>query len=124
MVTSYNVRGLNDEAKLRHLVNYCFSQTNKDRDHFFLFQETFLTKANNIPYLWRGNFHLTPGYGNSSGCVSLLSSHISVVRSIDFGMTPFGLSKKWGSEDFVHCCEYLCPLPEQSRENRLLRRDF
>ena len=86
MVTSYNVRGLNDEAKLRHLVNYCYSQTNKDRDHFFLFQETFLTKSNKIPYLWRGNFHLTPGCGNSSGCVSLLSSHISVVHSIDFGM--------------------------------------
>ena len=86
MVTSYNVRGLNDEKKLRHLINFCYGKIQKDKDQFFLFQETFLTKPSIIPYLWRGNLHFTPGSGNGSGCVTLLSSHINVVHSTDLGM--------------------------------------
>ena len=88
MGTSYNVRGLNDEPKLRHLINYCYLKirNGRDLDHFFLFQETFIAKANKIPYLWRGNYHLTPGSGNGSGCISLFSSHINVVHQVDFGM--------------------------------------
>ena len=86
MVTSCNVRGLNDEAKLRHLIHYCYSKIHKDRDHLFFFQETFLTKPSKIPYLWRGNFHFTPGSGNGSGCITLVSSHMNIIETVDFGM--------------------------------------
>ena len=39
MVTTYNVRGLNDERKLRHLVNCCYQKIaqNRDKDLFFCF---------------------------------------------------------------------------------------
>ena len=80
-VTSMNVRGLNDETKLRHLVNYCYKKVTKDKDVIFLFQESFLTKPGKIPYLWRGNFFLTPGTGNSCGCITFLSNHINVIES-------------------------------------------
>ena len=86
LVTSYNVRGLNEDVKLRHLINYCYSKSQKDKDQFFFFQETFVTKPNKIPYLWRGNLHFTPGSGNGSGCITLLSSHINLIETVDFGM--------------------------------------
>ena len=86
MVTTYNVRGLKDEAKLRHLINH-YSKTisNKNKDVVACFQETYLESHGKIPYLWRGNFHLTPGDRNSGGCLSLLSPHINIVESKDLG---------------------------------------
>ena len=81
-VTSYNVRGLNDESKLRHLINHCYKTVgSKDQDSIYCFQETFIENSGKIPYLWRGNHFLTPGRGNSSGCLTLLSSHLNVVDS-------------------------------------------
>ena len=81
MVTSLNVRGLNDEVKLRHLINYCNGKSSRDLDGIFLFQETYLTETKKIPFLWRGNYFLTPGTGNSCGCLTLLSSHINIIRT-------------------------------------------
>ena len=81
-VTSYNVRGLNDENKLRHLINYCYKTLGgKNQDSVYCFQETFIENPGKIPYLWRGNFYLTPGRGNSQGCLTLLSSHLNIVES-------------------------------------------
>ena len=85
-VISYNVRGLNDQKKLRHLINHCYKKgASKNKDQIFCFQETFIERAGILPLLWRGNFHLTPGRGNSSGCLTLLSHHINVIYSKDFG---------------------------------------
>ena len=81
-VTSYNVRGLNDQSKLRHLVNHCYSKgLSKRKDSIFCFQETFIEKPGLLPFLWRGNFFLTPGRGNGAGCLTLLSSHINIIAS-------------------------------------------
>lgn len=85
LAMTYNVRGLNDEGKLRHLINACYGKNKKDKDNFFFFQETFITNAGLIPFLWRGNYHLTPGTGNSCGCLTLMSSHINVVTVRDIG---------------------------------------
>ena len=85
-VTSMNVRGLNDPTKLRHLISNCYSKgVTKNKDSIFCFQETFIETPGLIPFLWRGNFFLTPGRGNSSGCLTLLSHHLNVIqgRSID-----------------------------------------
>ena len=83
-VISYNVRGLNDERKLRHLINHCYKlnqEAGKNCDSFYFFQETYINEAGKIPYLWRGNYFLTNGQGNSLGCLTLLSSHLSVLSS-------------------------------------------
>ena len=85
MVTSYNVRGLNDEAKLRHLINYCYQGQGKNKDSIFCFQETYISTAGKLPFLWRGNSHLTPGRGNSLGCLTLLSSHLNIIASRNIG---------------------------------------
>ena len=85
-VMSYNVRGLNDEKKLRHLINHLYKEDpGKNGDFIVCLQETYLERESKVPYLWRGNFHLTPGLGNSQGCITLLSPHISVVESRNIG---------------------------------------
>ena len=81
-VTTYNVRGLGDEKKVRHLINLIYKTgMKKNSDQIFCLQETYITKPGKIPYLWRGNFHLTPGTGNGQGCVTLLSPHLNVIEA-------------------------------------------
>ena len=83
---TYNVRGLNDQNKVRHLINL-FNRDflNKEYDTVIALQETNILKPGLLPYIWRGNFALTPGTGNSKGCITLLSSHLNVVEQKDFG---------------------------------------
>ena len=80
-VISYNVRGLNDERKMRHLLCHYQKKCNKDLDLIVCLQETFLEKPGRLPYIWRGNYFLTEGGGNSCGCITLLSHHLTVVAS-------------------------------------------
>ena len=85
-VTSYNVRGLGDEKKLRHLINHCYQNLGgTNRDDIFCFQESFIENPGKVPFLWRGNFHLTPGLGNSLGCLTLLSSHLNIIENRNLG---------------------------------------
>ena len=82
LTMTHNVRGLNDEKKLRHLLSHCHGQLkSKDTDYIACLQETYIESPGKIPFLWRGNFHLTPGNGNSCGCITLLSPHISIVAN-------------------------------------------
>ena len=81
---TYNVRGLKDEAKLRHLINYLHKEDpGKNVDFIVGLQGTYLETDGRLPFLWRGSYHLTPGIGNSGGCVTLLSPHLNVVASQD-----------------------------------------
>ena len=83
---SYNVRGLGDEKKLRHLLNHCYKQQGGPNMDFFCFlQETYVASQTKLPYMWRGNFHLTPGNGHSCGCVTLLSHHINITETRELG---------------------------------------
>ena len=112
MVISYNVRGINDEAKLRHLINHCYSQDRgKNSDSIFGFQETFLTSEGKIPYLWRGNFHLTAGRGNSLGCLTLISSHLNIVakRDIDERAHVLALQKAGDPNVSTIICNIYAP---------------
>ena len=84
LVTSYNVRGLKDEKKLRHLINKVYQdEKGKNSDYIVCFQETYITGTGKLPYLWRGNMHMTPGTGNSCGCVTLTSSHLNILHAVD-----------------------------------------
>ena len=86
MMTTYNVRGLNDENKLRHLLNYFHrNDGGKSVDNIVCLQETYVDSPGKIPYIWRGNYFLTPGTGNSCGCLTLLSPHLSVVSNRQIG---------------------------------------
>ena len=85
-VVSYNVRGLNDQLKLRHLLNHLHTNyISKKSDSIIMLQETFIEEPGLIEFLWRGNFHLTPGLGNSTGCITLTSSHINIIASKNIG---------------------------------------
>ena len=82
VVTTYNVRGLKEKTKLRHIINH-FNKagSNKNKDLVACLQEVYLENPGKIPFLWRGNYHLTPGRGNSGGCLTLLSAHINIIAS-------------------------------------------
>ena len=82
-VTSMNVRGLGDTKKVRHLVNNCYKLCSKAKDNVFMFQETYVTSLSLLNYIWRGEFHLTPGLGNSVGCITLLSAPFKVIYKVD-----------------------------------------
>ena len=83
-VISYNVRGLANEKKYRHLINH-FNRTlgNKNVDVIIGLQETMIQDPLKIPFLWRGNLHLTPGTGNGRGCLMLVSNHLNVIAKRD-----------------------------------------
>ena len=82
-IVTYNVRGLGDKKKVRHLVNHCYKQCSKSVDSVFMLQETFVGQLKLLDYIWRGEYHLTSGAGNSLGCITLLSSPYKVLHSID-----------------------------------------
>ena len=85
-VISYNVRGLKDESKLSHLLSCLYKKMGgKNKDFVACLQETYLDKEGRLPYLWRGNYHLTPGAGNSCGCVTLVSPHINIIGKKNIG---------------------------------------
>ena len=83
-VMTYNVRGLTDPKKLRHLVNNCYKASKTSANSFFLFQETYVMRLDLLNYLWRGEFHLTPGLGNSQGCLTLLTAPYKIIHSDNF----------------------------------------
>ena len=85
LVKTYNVRGLNDEKKLRHLLSNLRKDLNKDKDLIVCLQESYIKEPGKLPYIWRGNYHLTAGNGNSEGCLTLLSSHLSIIAYKNIG---------------------------------------
>ena len=102
VATTYNVRGLNDESKLRHLLNYFHkNEKGKSVDSFIALQETYIEKPGKLPYIWRGNFFLTPGNRNSCGCITLLSSHLNVIQSRTIADRPHVLACQRAGENNV-----------------------
>ena len=50
---TYNVRGLGDERKMRHLLSYLQQRkSGKNRDFIACLQESYVDKAGKIPYIW------------------------------------------------------------------------
>ena len=84
-VMTLNVRGLNDSKKVRHLVNNCYKKCSLSSESIFMFQETYVSSLKLLDYIWRGEYHLTPGMGNSVGCITLLSSTLKIVHSVNIG---------------------------------------
>ena len=102
LVTTYNVRGLNDEKKLRHCLNRVYKGCiSKNSDYIICLQETYITGPGRIPFLWRGNFHLTPGRGNSCGCLTLLSSHLNIIQAVNIDDRAHVLALQKSSEPNV-----------------------
>ena len=82
-VLTLNIRGLSDHKKVRHIINQCYKMSGEARNNFFLFQETFVMRLDILKYLWRGEFHLTAGTGNSKGCLTLVTAPYKIVNSSD-----------------------------------------
>lgn len=83
-VMSYNVRGLGDSKKLRHLVNNCYKLMNEAMDSVFIIQESHATHLNLLKFLWRGDFCETSGTGAGKGCLTLLSLMLKAIKTIHY----------------------------------------
>ena len=124
---TYNVRGLKDETKLRHLINYLHKEDpGKNVDFIVCLQETYLEKDGRLPFLWRGNYHLTPGNGNSCGCITMLSPHLNIVASQDIENRAHILAcQKSGSTDISYLIVNLyAPNPNNSEKVDFFEKIF
>ena len=84
LVMSFNVRGLGDSKKLRHLVNNCYKLSRDAVDSIFMLQESHASHLKLLKFLWRGDFCETPGTGASKGCLTLLSPMLKALKTIEF----------------------------------------
>ena len=82
-VLTFNIRGLSDPKKVRHIVNRCHKESKSADNSFFMFQETFVTNLDILKYIWRGEYHLTPGLGNSKGCLTLVTAPFKIIYTRD-----------------------------------------
>ena len=82
-VQTFNVRGLSDRKKVRHIVNNCYKLSKDSVNSFFMFQEIFVTRLDILNYLWRGDFHLTAGTGNARGCLTLITPPYKIINARD-----------------------------------------
>ena len=71
--------------KVRHLVNKCYKLSKNSNDSVFAFQETYVPSLDLIKYLWRGEFHVTGGTGNSQGCITLVTAPYKIIQAMDIG---------------------------------------
>ena len=85
LVVSHNVRGLGDAKKVRHLINKCYKLSKQSANSVFLLQETYVPRLDLLSYLWRGEFQLTSGTGNSLGCITLVTAPYKIVRCVEIG---------------------------------------
>ena len=84
-VITYNVRGLSESKKLRHLINILYKRSKDASNSIYLLQEVYSTKLDLVRYLWRGEYHLTPGLGNSQGCLTMLTAPYKIISATDIG---------------------------------------
>ena len=82
-VITYNVRGLGDKKKVRHLVNRCHQLCAKASNSIFMLQETFVEKLDLLSCIWRGEHHLTSGSGQGLGCITLLTAPFKILHRIN-----------------------------------------
>jgi len=79
-ILTLNCRGLGNMDKFRLLLNKIYKLKQKG-SVIALLQETMVVSDNYLALAWRGKYVLTPGTGNSKGCITLLSENV-VVESI------------------------------------------
>ena len=58
----------------------------------FMFQGSYVSSLGLLDYIWRGEHFLTPGTGNSLGCITPLSSPYKIMRSLNFGKRGHALA--------------------------------
>jgi hypothetical protein len=76
-VITLNCRGLGNIDKFRLLLNKIYNLALKG-PVVALLQETMIVNDNYLALAWRGKYVLTPGTGNSKGCITLFSANVEI----------------------------------------------
>jgi exonuclease III len=71
-VITLNCRGLNKLDKIRLILNKFNNLINSNNNTLVLLQETMILDGKYLDLAWKGKYVLTPGLGNSQGCITLL----------------------------------------------------
>jgi len=75
-----NCRGLGKVEKTRLTLNK-INTWHKGGELIAMLQETMITTDNYIKLAWRGKYVLTPGTGNSKGCLTLLRDNVEILST-------------------------------------------
>jgi hypothetical protein len=78
-VLTLNCRGLGNIDKFRLLLNKIYNLARKG-PVVALLQESMIINDNFLALAWRGKYVLTPGTGNSKGCITLFSTGVEIDR--------------------------------------------
>jgi hypothetical protein len=77
-VVTLNCRGLGKIEKARLTLNK-INALHKSGDIIAMLQETMITTDNYIKLAWRGKYVITPGTGNSKGCLTLFRHNVEIL---------------------------------------------
>jgi exonuclease III len=83
-IITLNCRGLGNINKFRLLLNKMYEVIHNTQAVIML-QETMILDDSYLKMAWRGNFVLTPGTGNSKGCLTLTNSNLTIEHVHHFG---------------------------------------
>jgi exonuclease III len=84
-IITLNCRGLNKVDKLRLILSKSRELLNKSPNTIIMLQEVMIKDNSYIDYVWRGKYILTPGLGNSQGCLTLLDNDKIISNEIHIG---------------------------------------
>jgi len=79
-IITLNCRGLGKVEKTRLTLNK-INTWHKGGELIAMLQETMITTDNYIKLAWRGKYVLTPGTGNSKGCLTLLRDNVEILST-------------------------------------------
>ncbi len=84
-LVTLNCRGLNNIDKFRLLLNKAYKLLANNPNTVIMLQETMIIDCKYLDMSWRGSFALTPGTGNSQGCLTLLGADKTIVNQNNIG---------------------------------------
>jgi exonuclease III len=84
-IYTINCRGLGKITKFRLILNKAYDLLKENSNSIIMLQETMVKDDKYLQMAWRGNFIITPGLGNSQGCITLIASSVMVSNQKNFG---------------------------------------
>jgi hypothetical protein len=83
-VFTLNCRGLGKINKFRLVLAGVADLLKSNPDSLFMLQETMVKNDHYLKLAWKGAYAITPGNGNSQGCITLANHNVTIERQINY----------------------------------------
>ncbi len=83
-VFTLNCRGLGKINKFRLVLAKVAELLQLNPDSIFMLQETMVKNDHYLKLAWKGTYAITPGNGNSQGCITLANHNVKIERQINY----------------------------------------